>query len=434
MKKVKAFIMATAMTATACLIMTGCTKDRGFSTMKVYTPVYKPAADVRASIKAEEAQPVAEAGKMFIQGNFIFLNEVNRGIHIIDNTNPSAPVNKAFINIPGNGDVFVKGSVLYADSYTDLLAIDISNIQHVQLKTYLHNVFPSRSRVLGVVVPEGMVIADWMVRDTTINLDIQPGQGIWKNSNYFYNGGIFFDGQSGSRPASIYTLASSSSPKSYGSGTAGSTSRITTVNNYLYAADGALLSAINISDALSPKVESTNFTPINAETIFALNNTLFLGGAVGMSMFSIDENPASPVAEGVFGHFCSSDPVIADGNTAYVTLHAGNGCNVSINELEVVDISDIKQPTLIKTYPLTAPIGLSKDGDHLFVCDADGLKIFDATHSSDLQLIKTVNVSKPYDVICINKIAYVSAEGGLFQFDYSDINNIKQLSKIIMPY
>lgn len=433
MKKVKAFIMAAAMAVTACLIVTGCTKDRGFSAMKIFTPVYKSTADIRAAIKADEPQPVSEAGKMFIQGNYIFLNEVNRGIHIIDNTNPSAPVNKAFINIPGNGEVFVKGNVLYADSYTDLLAIDISNIQHIQFKSYLHNAFPSRSYVLGVLVPEGMIVADWQVRDTTINLDIQQGQGIWRNNEYFYNGGIFFDGAQGGRPTSIYTLASSSAPKAYNGGAAGSTSRITMVNNYLYTVDGAVLSAINISDPLSPKLSNTASTSINAQTIFALNNTLFLGGAIGMSIFNIDD-AAAPVAEGTFGHFCSNDPVIADGNTAYVTLHAGNSCNVSINELDVVDITNIKQPVMLKTYPLTGPIGLSKDGNYLFVCDADGVKIFNASLSTDLKLVKTITVNKPYDVICINKIAYITADKGLYQFDYSDMSNIKQLSKIIMSY
>jgi len=433
MKKVKAFIMAAAITVTACLILAGCTKDRGFSTMKIYTPVYKSFADVRASIKTGEPQAVAEAGKMFIQGKYIFLNEVNRGIHVIDNTNPAAPVNKAFIDIPGNGDIFVKGNVLYADSYTDLLAIDISNIEHVQFKAYLHNVFPSRNFVLGVAVPDGQIIADWQVRDTTINLDIQLGQGIWKNNEYVYNGGIFFDGAQSGIPTSIYALAASSAPgKANSGGTAGSTSRITMVNNYLYAVDGGLLSAINISDASSPKLANTGYTSINAQTIFALNNTLFLGGVSGMSMYSLDQDPSSPVAEGVFGHFCSNDPVIAEGNIAYVTLHAGNSCIVSINELEVIDITDIKQPVMLKAYPLTGPIGLSKDGKYLFVCDTDGVKIFDATNPTDLTLVKTIAISKPYDVICINKIAYVSAEGGLYQFDYSNINNIRQLSKIIM--
>lgn len=435
MKKVKPFIMAAAMAVTACLIITACTKDRGFSTMKIFTPVYKSAAGIRASLKAAEAQPVVEAGKMFIQGNYIFLNEVNRGIHIIDNTNPSSPVNMAFIDIPGNGDVFVKGNILYADSYADLLAIDISDIKHIQFKSYLHNVFPSRNFVLGVQVPEGMVIADWQVRDTTINIDIQPGQGIWKNEEYVYNGGIFYDGQS-SGPSSIYTLTSSySSPgKANSGGIAGSTSRITIINNYLYVVDNGLLMSVNISNPSSPRLVNTAPLSIVTQTIFALNNTLFLGGTTGMSMFSVDGDPASPVSEGIFGHFCSSDPVIADGNTAYVTLHAANSCNESINQLEVIDVTDIKQPVLLNTYPLGGPVGLSKDGKYLFVCDTDGLKIFDASNRYALTLIKTVTINKPFDVICINKIAYVSAKGGLYQLDYSDIDNIKQLSKIIMPY
>ena len=60
-------------------------------------------------------------------GNYIFLNEVNKGVHIIDNSNPAKPSIKAFINIPGNVDIAVKGSTLYADLFADLVVVDISN-------------------------------------------------------------------------------------------------------------------------------------------------------------------------------------------------------------------------------------------------------------------------------------------------------------------
>jgi hypothetical protein len=50
------------------------------------------------------------AGKLFIQGHYIFLNEVDKGIHVIDNSNPAQPRNVAFIDIPGNVDLAVKGN------------------------------------------------------------------------------------------------------------------------------------------------------------------------------------------------------------------------------------------------------------------------------------------------------------------------------------
>jgi hypothetical protein len=86
---------------------------------------------------------------------------------------------------------------------------------------------------------------------------------------------------------------------------------------------------------------------------------------------------------------------------------------------------------LVKTYGLTNPHGLSKDGDLLFVCDgSDGLKVYNASNVLSLQLLDHVKNIETYDVIAWNNRALVVAKDGLYQFDYSDPNNIKLLSKI----
>ncbi|MFX8653166.1 hypothetical protein ABTM19_20785, partial [Acinetobacter baumannii] len=83
-------------------------------------------------------------GKICIKDNYIFLAEKEKGIHIIDNSDPSNPINKAFISIPGNEDLAINNQILYADCYTDLLAIDISNITNIYVKSYTANIYPSR--------------------------------------------------------------------------------------------------------------------------------------------------------------------------------------------------------------------------------------------------------------------------------------------------
>lgn len=57
----------------------------------------------------------------------MYINERFEGIHVIDNRDPSSPQNVAFLDIPGNIDLAVNGDALYADSYVDLVTIDISN-------------------------------------------------------------------------------------------------------------------------------------------------------------------------------------------------------------------------------------------------------------------------------------------------------------------
>ena len=129
MKKYLYLPLSVAITLLFSLFFMGCIKDTCHKTYTYtyYLPVYKTKDEVKANIKSNAAKEVQNPGKLFTIGNYIFLNEVDKGIHIIDNSNPASPQNVAFIDIPGNMDLAVKGNILYADAYNDLATIDISN-------------------------------------------------------------------------------------------------------------------------------------------------------------------------------------------------------------------------------------------------------------------------------------------------------------------
>src|SRR6266446_6677913 len=110
-------------------LLQGCLKDKLTQTYSILVPIYKAKDEVYGNIKSNVPQEIQSPGKIFLYGNYIFLNEIDKGVHIIDNSNPASPVEKAFIDIPGNLDIAVKGSTLYADLYTDLVVVDISNPQ-----------------------------------------------------------------------------------------------------------------------------------------------------------------------------------------------------------------------------------------------------------------------------------------------------------------
>jgi len=169
---------------------------------------------------------------------------------------------------------------------------------------------------------------------------------------------------------------------------------------------------------------------MNIETIYPFKNKLFIGSSSGMFIYDISSS-GNPVKQGSFSHVVSCDPVIADDDYAYVTLRSGNSCNGFTNQMEVLDITNINNPSLVKTYPLTNPHGLSKDGNLLFICDgADGLKIYDAKNVSDIKLLKTIDGFIAYDVIAMNGVALVVSTDGLYQYSYGDVNDIQLLSKI----
>jgi hypothetical protein len=103
------------------------------------------------------------------------------------------------------------------------------------------------------------------------------------------------------------------------------------------------------------------------------------------------------------------------------------------NQLDVIDISDITSPKLLKSYPMFNPHGLGIDNGILFICDgADGLKIYDATNPLAIQsnMIAHFPGIDTYDVIPLGEILLLIGQDGLFQYDYSDLQNIRLLSHI----
>jgi hypothetical protein len=200
------------------------------------------------------------------------------------------------------------------------------------------------------------------------------------------------------------------------------------MNNYLYAiSEMHSLGIVDITNPSAPKLDSSFFAGFDLQTIYPFEDKLFLGSAIGMFMYDVSD-PAHPVSVGKFEHGRACDPVVSDGDYAYVTLHAGTECGGDQNELDVINIQDITHSSLAKTYQLTKPTGLSKDGNLLFVCDGDAVKIFNATNPLNLTLQHSIQSKEPYDVIAANKRALVVAEDGLYQYDYTNINNIRQLS------
>lgn len=399
-------------------LLQGCLKDTITHnyTYTFYRPVYKTVDEVRANIKSNSIQVIERPGKIFVKGNYIFLNEVDKGIHVIDNSNPSQPKNISFINIPGNVDIAVKGNTLYADLYTDLIALDISDPKKAVLKKVVEGVFPDRYYYGGFNADSTKVIVNWEKRDTTVSEAMNLGG--WATSEGLF---MSYAADAGGKSASV-------SP--YGVG--GSMARFTIIEERLYTVGNNDLQVFNISNTINPVLSSKKNMGWGIETIFPFKNKLFIGSQTGMFIYSLS-NPDNPIQEGQFNHVRSCDPVIADNNHAYVTLRSGSMCAGFNNELDILNINNLSNPTMVKVYALTNPHGLSKDGNTLFICDgSDGLKIYNATNVSDLKLIKKIEGIETFDVITLGGVALVVAKDGLYQYDYTNLSDIRFLSKITL--
>jgi len=202
--------------------------------------------------------------------------------------------------------------------------------------------------------------------------------------------------------------------------------------NALYAINnGRELKTFDIGTTQIKKVDSISIF-WNIETLFVYDNKLFIGSNNGMFIYDIRDSK-HPIYISQYDHVTSCDPVVVSGNYAFVTLRSGTNCRNIINELNVVSLIDIQNPVLVKAYNMYNPHGLGIDNNLLFICDGSaGLKIFDATdvYSIDQNLITQFSDIQTFDVIPFDDILIMTGKEGIYQYDYSDVQNIKEISHI----
>jgi hypothetical protein len=109
--------------------------------VQAYVPVYLSAVQ-KNDVTVSTPRPTEKAGKIYAYGNYIFQNDLNKGIHIIDNTDRLHPQKIAFLNIAYNSEMAVKGSYIYANNGNDLLVIDVRDVMHPAVVKRLQNAFP----------------------------------------------------------------------------------------------------------------------------------------------------------------------------------------------------------------------------------------------------------------------------------------------------
>src|SRR5665648_429813 len=119
--------------------------DKVFETFMANSPVYLNYEDLRSAVKMTAAREMNNPGKIYFKDEYIFINEKMTGVHVFDVSDPNNPVNKGFIEIPGNIDIAIKDNILYADSYIDLVSIDVSSFSSIKEVGRVEKIFPYTS-------------------------------------------------------------------------------------------------------------------------------------------------------------------------------------------------------------------------------------------------------------------------------------------------
>lgn len=212
--------------------------------------------------------------------------------------------------------------------------------------------------------------------------------------------------------------SSASSDMSSGISQGGSTAKFAINKNFLYVVDSERLSTFDISNENESVLLERSNVGWGVETIFPFGDLLFLGSQSGVSIFDISDG-ARPVFISNYEHIVSCDPVVSDGEFAYLTLRTGTNCGRPINELHILDLSDITNPVLINAFSLTNPKGLAIHNNILYVCD-DGIKVFDVSNKYDISVIAHIPDIPANDVIFHRNQLLVTADNGFYQFNSSD--------------
>ncbi len=395
-----------------------CDSDNGAAEQaKFAVPTVKSLAAIRSSVSVTLARETNADGKIYVAEDYLFYIAKESGVHVFDNSDPSAPINLSFINIEGVHDISVKGNYLFADNFVDLLVFDISNVQNITLVKTVQNVltfsaaFPDEAEFYDyTVVPTGDEIITGFTIETRDRLE---GQAI-----------MWAEG----------ALASFDSANGAAVGTGGSYARFQINNNALYTIDSYDLNVFNITNPVDTFFDKEIymmqwFGGGEFETLFIQKDILFIGSTTGM--YTVDASDEfNPYFVSGFSHATACDPVVVFGNTAYITVRGGSTCGAIEDQVNVINVTDIANPTLLSTYMLDQPYGLGINEEILYVaCGANGLKVFNASNSAGLTLENTY-AGTVKDVIPLNSHLIVVGDNTITQYEYGPNFTLTQLSQI----
>ncbi|MDP2888452.1 MAG: hypothetical protein Q8P34_05715 [Bacteroidota bacterium] len=409
------------------LAFTSACTDKVFETFTANDPVYLSYEDLRSAVKMTAAREMNNPGKIYFKDQYIFINEKMKGVHVYDVSDPTNPQNKGFIEIPGNVDIAIKDNILYADSYIDLVSIDVSSFASIKESGRVQKIFPYTLPTYDTKYPLAKldetkgVVTGWEVKSVRQELE----------QRYYP---IYYRGMN----AEKMDMASYSSGGVNGAsgttfGVGGSMARFGLYESFLYIVNQNSLMTFKLNSNSEVTLLNTEYVNWNVETIFITDKHLFLGTQNGMIVKSL-EVPERPSQKGSFSHMTACDPVVIKGDLAFVTLKGGNTCRGTLNQLDVIRMSNgYSQFQLLKSYPMYGPQGLGIDDDLLFICDGDaGLKIYNAADPLAItqNLVKSFPSINAYDVIPMNNYLFLIGEKGFMLYDYSNIQDIKQIGII----
>ncbi len=325
--------------------------------------------------------------KLFKSGNFVYIADRNRGIHIIDVSDISNPVVKSRFYLSGAyfTDIYISGDYAYAvDKISGLKIIDVSD----KSNPVLISSFPISENIYSI-----------------------SGKG-----NYLYIGG--------DRYLHIIDITDINNPIEEKKLNTGRVYSIDISGNYLYIS-GYSLGIYNIADPSNPALESV--IPVYSKDTYVRENVLFSAGPLRVYLFDISDKKhpqeVGQIPTGIYDKAVSvkDNFVFVAGDKKIKVLSTLSG---SFNQ------NDFKEPVIVKEISTTGAKALDIKGGFLYVADTNSLKIFDISDPVNLSL-KGRLLTGALDIFVDGNYGYISGGvRGFFIADISDKTNPSIVSSI----
>ncbi|MFT6867087.1 MAG: hypothetical protein ACJA08_001926 [Cyclobacteriaceae bacterium] len=420
MKIVNKFSLLSIITLT---FLTACVDDSGELTVTYNkgTAIYGDMEKIRQVPLLGTVRGIENPGKIFVASSYLLIGEEDLGIHIIDNSNPSQPTPSGFINIPGNKEFFFEDNIIYAESYYDMLKIEISN---PSLPMLLSRSIEALSEEIKNDSGESLLAFSFVQVTEKVNDKADVYDQIYGG----VHGYTLYDFANNLIPPSAVpaSFAGNSNNK------IGSINRIVKYNDFVYVVSRSNLLAFDDQNDFEKVFHQQMGSDM--ETVFPMQDYLFIGSRDRVSIMDIS-TPESPTYLSHFWHTSSCDPVYpTENNVAYVTLRTGDfaECPGDVNALIVLNTLDIQRPVSVQEIEMISPFGLQKIGTKLYVGEgANGLKIFDASEPEHLKLEQWIKEIEAYDILehpTNAGIILIAGPEGLSQ--YEKVGDFALLSKV----
>ncbi len=213
-------------------------------------------------------------------------------------------------------------------------------------------------------------------------------------------------------------------------GVGGSTARFAIRGNYMYVSTKEKLKVLDLNDGRNPQNVKTIPTFGGLETAITYENHLFLGAENGVYIYNLDD-PETPEFVTLYTHQTGCDPVIVNGDFAYLTIRDEVTCTGHfVNQLLTIDISDITNPQTLDTVEMIRPRGLTIYNGDLYVGEGVlGLKKFNINTPWQPKLDTFFTTIPANDMIGLPNQMIITANNGVSQY-ISQADSLNLLSTI----